>query len=120
VTKPDLVWVVRAHVASWRSRLPAGGWCVGHPLGVIKDPRLLVPKAHRFPDVVADKRRRIFDPHVAPLNRLAGEINAGAGASRALVQPGRRRHQRPGSVPARKPRPYGHWITRLRIHLRRQ
>jgi len=44
---------------------------------VITDPRLLRPKAHRFPDVVADKRGRIHDRHVGPLNRLAEEINAG-------------------------------------------
>jgi len=46
-------------------------------VGVISDPRLLEPKAHRFPDVIADKLRRLTDPHVAPLNELAGEINAG-------------------------------------------
>lgn len=44
------------------------------------DPRLLQPKAHRFADVVADKERRIHEPHVAPLNRLAGKINAERGA----------------------------------------
>ena len=46
-------------------------------MGVISDPRLLEPKAHRFPDVIADKLRRLFDPHVAPLNELARKINAG-------------------------------------------
>jgi len=50
---------------------------VGHAVRVITDPRLLLPKAHRFPDVVADKRRRIHDRHVAPLNRLVEEMNAG-------------------------------------------
>lgn len=44
------------------------------------DPRLLQPKAHRFADVVADKERRIHEAHVAPLNRLAGKINAERGA----------------------------------------
>jgi uracil-DNA glycosylase len=44
---------------------------------VITDPRLLLPKAHQFSDVVADKRRRIHDPHVGPLNRLVEEMNAG-------------------------------------------
>jgi uracil-DNA glycosylase len=39
------------------------------------DPRLLQPKAHYFPDVVADKRRRIHDPHAAPLTQLVDEIN---------------------------------------------
>ena len=41
------------------------------------DPRLLWPKTHRFPEVVADKRRRVHDRHVAPLNRLVEQINAG-------------------------------------------
>jgi len=44
---------------------------------VSTDPRLLWPKAHCFPEVVADKRRRVRDRHVAPLNRLAEQINAG-------------------------------------------
>lgn len=57
---------------------PAHGRCdFGHAVRVITDPRLLLPKAHRFPDVVADKRARIHDRHVAPLNRLVEEINAG-------------------------------------------
>ena len=47
---------------------------------VITDPRLLLPKAHRFADVVEDKRRRIHGRHVAPLNRLAEEINVGCDA----------------------------------------
>jgi len=46
---------------------------------VSTDPRLLWPKANRFPDVVADKRRRVRDRHVAPLNRLVEQINAGRG-----------------------------------------
>jgi hypothetical protein len=41
------------------------------------DPRLLRPKVHHFPDIVVDKRRRVHDRHVAPLNRLAEQINAG-------------------------------------------
>jgi uracil-DNA glycosylase len=44
------------------------------------DSRLRLPKAHRFDDVVADKRRRTYDRHVAPLNRLVEEINAGRDA----------------------------------------
>lgn len=48
-------------------------------LGMVTDSRLLQPKANRFGDIVADKRRRIHDPHVAPLNRLAEEINEGRG-----------------------------------------
>jgi len=44
---------------------------------VVTDPRLPLSRAHQFRDVVADKRRRIHDPHVAPLNRLVEEINAG-------------------------------------------
>jgi hypothetical protein len=55
----------------------AGRCHFGHPVGVSTDPRLLWPKAHRFPEVVADKRRRVHDRHVAPLNRLAEQINAG-------------------------------------------
>jgi uracil-DNA glycosylase len=47
---------------------------------VSTDSRLRLPKAHRFPDVVADKRRRIHDRHVAPLNRLVEEINTGRDA----------------------------------------
>ena len=39
--------------------------------------RLLWPKAHRFPEVVADKRQRVHDHHVAPLNRLVEQMNAG-------------------------------------------
>jgi uracil-DNA glycosylase len=42
---------------------------------MITDPRLLLPKANRFDDVVADKRQRIHDHHVAPLNRLVEQIN---------------------------------------------
>jgi hypothetical protein len=57
--------------------MPADRWHDRHAVGVITDPRLLLPKAHQFPDVVAGKRRRIHDPHVAPLNRLVKEINAG-------------------------------------------
>jgi hypothetical protein len=49
----------------------------GHPIEVSTDARLLKPKAHRFPEVVADKRRRVRDRHVAPLNRLVDQINAG-------------------------------------------
>lgn len=44
------------------------------------DSRLRLPKAHRFDDVVADKRRRTHDRHVAPLNRLVKEINTGRDA----------------------------------------
>jgi uracil-DNA glycosylase len=56
----------------------AAGCCrFGHAVGVITDSRLRLPKAHRFPDVVADKRRRVHDPHVAPLNRLVEEMNTG-------------------------------------------
>jgi hypothetical protein len=47
---------------------------------VITDPRLLLPKAHGFSDVVESKRRRIHDRHVPPLNRLVDEINAGRDA----------------------------------------
>jgi uracil-DNA glycosylase len=47
----------------------------GHAVIVITDQRLLLPKAHRFPDVVADKRARVRDSHIAPLNRLVEEIN---------------------------------------------
>jgi uracil-DNA glycosylase len=50
---------------------------------VSTDSRLLLPKAHRCPDVVADKRRRIRARHVAPLNRLVEEINAGHDVHRA-------------------------------------
>jgi hypothetical protein len=46
-------------------------------LEVGTDPRLLSPKAHRFPEVVADKLRRVHDRHVAPLNGLVEQINAG-------------------------------------------
>jgi uracil-DNA glycosylase len=57
---------------------PAAGGDFVHALKVvITDPRLLQPKAHQFDDVVADKRRRIHGGHVAPLNRLVEEINAG-------------------------------------------
>jgi uracil-DNA glycosylase len=41
---------------------------------------LRLPKAHRFDDVVTDKRRRIHARHAAPLNRLVEEINAGRDA----------------------------------------
>ena len=44
---------------------------------MVTDSRLLQPKAHRFEDVTADKRRRIHDAHVAPLTRLVEEINEG-------------------------------------------
>jgi len=44
---------------------------------MVTDSRLLEPKAHRFGDVVADKRRRVHEPHVAPLTRLVEEINEG-------------------------------------------
>jgi hypothetical protein len=44
---------------------------------MVTDSRLLQPKAHRYSDVVADKRRRIQEPHVAPLTRLVEEINEG-------------------------------------------
>ena len=44
---------------------------------MVTDWRLLEPKAHRFGDVVADKRRRVHEPHVAPLTRLVEEINEG-------------------------------------------
>jgi uracil-DNA glycosylase len=50
---------------------------------VTTDPRLLLPKAPYFDDVVADKRRRICDRHVAPLNRLVEAINAGRDERRA-------------------------------------
>lgn len=40
---------------------------------MVTDLRLL----HRFCDVVADKRRRVHDDHVAPLNRLVEEIDEG-------------------------------------------
>jgi uracil-DNA glycosylase len=50
---------------------------------MITDSRLRMPKAHRFDDVVADKRQRIHDLHVAPLNRLVEEINAGRDAHSA-------------------------------------
>jgi hypothetical protein len=88
---------------------------------VSTDPRLLWPKAHRFPEVVADKRRRVHDRHVAPLNRLVDQMNAG-----------RDEHLAPwfdpdgGGTGARvlflleKPRPQGHVRARLRFHLRRQ
>ena len=56
-----------------------GGCHFGRPVGVSTDPRLLWPKAHRFPEVVADKRRRVHDRDVAPLNRLVEQINAGRG-----------------------------------------
>jgi hypothetical protein len=46
---------------------------------VSTDPRLLLPKANHFPEVVADKLRRVHDHHVAPLNRLVEQINAGRG-----------------------------------------
>lgn len=44
---------------------------------MVTDSRLLQPKAHRYRDVVADKERRVRDPHVAPLTRLVEEINEG-------------------------------------------
>jgi uracil-DNA glycosylase len=44
---------------------------------MVSDSRLSMPKAHQFPDVVADKLRRIHDRHVAPLNYLVEEMNAG-------------------------------------------
>ena len=44
---------------------------------MVTDSRLLQPKAHRFRDVVDDKRRRVHEPHVVPLNRLVEEINQG-------------------------------------------
>jgi uracil-DNA glycosylase len=47
---------------------------------MVTDSRLLLPKAHRFRDVVESKEQRIHDPHVAPLNRLVEQINAGRGA----------------------------------------
>jgi uracil-DNA glycosylase len=47
---------------------------------MVTDSRLLLPKAHRFRDVVKSKEQRIHDPHVAPLNRLVEQINAGRGA----------------------------------------
>lgn len=40
---------------------------------------LLRPKAYRFGDIVADKRRRVHDPHMAPLTRLVEEISEGWG-----------------------------------------
>jgi uracil-DNA glycosylase len=55
----------------------AGRCHLGHPVEVSTDPRLLSPKAHRFPEVVADKRRRVHDRHVTPLNRLVDQTNAG-------------------------------------------
>lgn len=51
-----------------------------HALRMPPGPRPFPPKAHRFPDVVADKRQRIRDRHVASLNRLAEQINAGRDA----------------------------------------
>lgn len=44
---------------------------------MVNDSRLLQPKAHRYRDVVADKRRRVHELHVAPLTRLVEEINEG-------------------------------------------
>lgn len=58
------------------SRLP-DSWHFSHAVPVTTDSRLLRPKAHRFPDVIADKQRRIHDRHVAPLNRLVEQINIG-------------------------------------------
>ena len=43
----------------------AGRCHFGHPVGVSTDPRLIWPKAHLFPEAVADKRRRVHDRHVA-------------------------------------------------------
>ncbi len=59
---------------------PVGHCYFGHAAEVITDSRLRLPKAHRFADVVADKRRRIHDRHVAPSNRLVEEVNAGRDA----------------------------------------
>jgi hypothetical protein len=50
---------------------------------MVTDARLLEPKANGFTDVVADKLRRVCDPHVAPLNGLADAINGGRGEHRA-------------------------------------
>jgi hypothetical protein len=49
----------------------------GHAVPVMTDSRLREPKAHRFPDVIADKMRRVHDPYVAPLNHFVEQINAG-------------------------------------------
>jgi hypothetical protein len=58
------------------SGVAAGRCHFGHPVKASTDPRLLSPKANRFPEVVADKRRRVHDRHVAPLNRVVEQINA--------------------------------------------
>jgi uracil-DNA glycosylase len=54
---------------------------------MVTDSRLLQPKAHRYRDVVADKQRRVHDPHVAPLTRLVEEMNEGRAHRAPWYQP---------------------------------
>jgi len=60
----------------------ADRWRLGRTRGVITYPRLLLPKAHWFPDVIAEKRRQVLDPHVAPLNGWPRRQTQGVSISR--------------------------------------
>jgi hypothetical protein len=85
---------------------------------MITDARLLEPKANRFTDVVADKLRRVRDPHVAPLNDLADQINDGRGEHRAPWFDPTAEGPQQGCFSCWRTRPQGDRDARLRIHLR--